>query len=171
MRAWRFVALGMAVLWLALHASLRRPGTLVLHAGAGLAIGVAVVWPLRRAFDGTVDLRLTARRLVPFAAYLAIFAKDVVVANVDVAWRVLAPSMPIEPRVVVIPLRVDSEYGVTTIANSITLTPGTLTMDYDEERHALYVHSIWGEDVVGPVRTWEKYAIRMFDEAPGEGER
>jgi multicomponent Na+:H+ antiporter subunit E len=66
-----------------------------------------------------------------------------------------------------VPLRVETDLGVTTIANSITLTPGTLTLDYDPERNALYVHVIDGgkiDGVVGPIRTWEDHALRVFDE-------
>ena len=75
--------------------------------------------------------------------------------------------MPIEPAVIEIPLRVESDLAITTIANSITLTPGTLTMDYDETRNALNVHAIDGRDpagVVEPIRAWEDYALSIFDE-------
>jgi len=75
--------------------------------------------------------------------------------------------MPIEPDVVEVPLRVQSDLAITTIANSITLTPGTLTMDYNDERNALYVHGITGtnkEAILEPIRRWEDYALLVFDE-------
>lgn len=81
--------------------------------------------------------------------------------------------MPINPDVLEVPLRVETDLAITTIANSITLTPGTLTMDYDEERNALYVHAIDGRDrdsVVDPIRTWEDLALRMFDESRDPGD-
>ncbi|RLM31505.1 Na+/H+ antiporter subunit E, partial [Haloarcula sp. Atlit-120R] len=58
-------------------------------------------------------------------------------------------------------------------ANSITLTPGTLTMDYDDDTNTLYVHSIDGSDLDGilePIRRWEDYALVIFDEElkPGD---
>jgi multicomponent Na+:H+ antiporter subunit E len=75
--------------------------------------------------------------------------------------------MPIEPEVMYLPLRVRTDVGVTTIANSITLTPGTVTLDHDPDENALYVHIIDGrhpEEVVEPVRQWEDYALALFDE-------
>jgi len=86
---------------------------------------------------------------------------------------VLAPSMPIDPDVIEVPLRVESDLAVTTIANSITLTPGTLTMDYDPERNALYVHTLAGRDrdaVIEPIRRWEDYALVVFDERRSPGD-
>jgi multicomponent Na+:H+ antiporter subunit E len=92
---------------------------------------------------------------------------------VDVAYRVLAPRRAIEPQIILLPLRVQTALGITTIANSITLTPGTITLDYDHELNALYVHIIDGrnpEAVVDPIRTWEDHALVIFDEPlpPGE---
>ncbi|MFW5903376.1 MAG: Na+/H+ antiporter subunit E, partial [Halolamina sp.] len=105
---------------------------------------------------------------VPAAVvYVVLFVKEVVIANLDVAYRVLSPAMPIRPAVIRLPLRVEKDIAITTIANSITLTPGTLTMDYDEDRNALYVHSLYcedPEDVTAPIRAWEDYALRIFDE-------
>ena len=105
--------------------------------------------------------------------YISVFLRDLVIANFDVAYRVLAPSMPIEPAVLVFPLRVRKEVAITTIANSITLTPGTLTMDYDEAHHALVIHAIDGRDpdaLKRPIRRWEDYALVIFDEElkPGD---
>jgi multicomponent Na+:H+ antiporter subunit E len=88
----------------------------------------------------------------------------------------LAVGMPvayIEPQVILIPLRVETDFGITTIANSITITPGTITMDHDPDENALYVHAIDGRDVdaiVDPIRDWEDYALRIFDERlePGD---
>jgi multicomponent Na+:H+ antiporter subunit E len=74
---------------------------------------------------------------------------------------------------VVVPLRVQTDGAITTIANSITLTPGTITMDYDEETNALYVHSIDAtdmDDIVDPIRTWEDYALVIFDEEGKPGD-
>jgi multicomponent Na+:H+ antiporter subunit E len=133
----------------------------------GLAVGMPVAFGLRRLYTDTIDLGRLPAALPPATVYLALFLTELVTANVDVARRVLSPDMPIDPDVVEIPLRVETDLAVTTIANSITLTPGTLTMDYDEERNAVYVHAIActdPKDVVDPIRHWEDYALRIFDE-------
>ena len=56
----------------------------------------------------------------------------------DVAYRVLHPKMPINPGIVRVPVTLHSDYGKTLLANSITLTPGTLTLDVKNQN--FYVH-------------------------------
>jgi multicomponent Na+:H+ antiporter subunit E len=133
----------------------------------GLGFGLPVAYLLRRFYVPEVDIA-GVFRAVPYAVvYLLLFFRELLTANIDVAYRVLSPSMPIDPDVVEVPLRVESDIAITTIANSITLTPGTLTMDYDNETNTLYVHSIAADDydaLVGPIRAWEDYALRIFDE-------
>ncbi len=134
---------------------------------AGLLVGLPVAFVFRRLYPPRIDVG----RLVyaaPYAAlYFAAFSWEIVRANVDVAARVLLPGTTIEPEVILIPLRVETDLAVTTIANSITVTPGTVTLDHDEEANALFVHAIDGRDpeaIVAPIRTWERNALRIFDE-------
>ena len=165
---WPAVAVVLAVLWLFVNGVPLAPAPIAGQFLLGLVLGVPIAYASRR-FYWTEARPLRFVRVSPVAArYVAVFVWDLIVANLDVAYRVLAPSMPIEPRVIVLPLRVRSDVAITTIANSITLTPGTLTMDYDSERNALYVHAIDGRDpaaVVRPIRRWEDYALVIFDEA------
>ena len=138
----------------------------------GLAIGLPVAFASRRFYPARTDLVHNLRALPYAVLYVSVFLRDLVVANFDVAYRVLAPSMPIDPAVFVVPLRVRKDVAITTIANSITLTPGTLTMDYDPEHNALYVHAIVGREqsILGSIRRWEDYALVIFDEElkPGD---
>ncbi|MFC6732232.1 MULTISPECIES: Na+/H+ antiporter subunit E [unclassified Haladaptatus] len=168
MKRWPVLGVALAVLWLFVRgAPLFEPVALLGEFLLGLALGVPIAFAFRRFYADDVKLG-RATRAVPYALlYLLVFVRELVTANVDVAYRVLSPSMPIHPGVVEVPLRVTSDLGITTIANSITLTPGTLTMDYDEEKNALYVHAIDARDpaaIVAPIRTWEDYALVIFDE-------
>jgi multicomponent Na+:H+ antiporter subunit E len=61
-------------------------------------------------------------------------------ANIDVAYRVLTGR--INPAIVKISPRLKTDMSLTILANSITLTPGTLSVDVDEETNDLYVHWI-----------------------------
>ncbi|MEF8791165.1 MAG: Na+/H+ antiporter subunit E [Haloarculaceae archaeon] len=169
---WPVVGLLLAVLWLFVRGV--APGetlaaTLETVLGEfiiGLAVGLPIAFALRRYYLPRVSVG-RAVRVAPYAAlYFVVFVRELVTANVDVAYRVLAPSMPIRPDVIAIPLRVESDGAVTTIANSITLTPGTLTMDHDAETNTLYVHAIAAknrESIVEPIRTWEDYALVIFE--------
>ena len=169
---WPVVGVVLAVLWLfvrgvapgeTVEATLR---TLLGEFLIGLAVGWPTAFALRQYYTPRVSVRRSLR-VTPYAVlYLVVFLRELVTANVDVAYRVLAPSMPIRPDVIAIPLRVETDAAVTTIANSITLTPGTLTMDHDAETNTLYVHVIAVRDrdrVVEPIRTWEDYALVIFE--------
>jgi multicomponent Na+:H+ antiporter subunit E len=173
MRRWPAIGVGLAVLWLFVR-GVEPPATAVLGEFViGLGIGLPVAFVFRRFYLPQFDPGARARGVPYIVVYLLAFLWELLTANFDVAYRVLSPSMPIDPDVIVVPLRVESDLAITTIANSITLTPGTLTMDYDDDRNALYVHAIDGRDpasVVDPIRTWEGYALRIFDEdrTPGD---
>jgi multicomponent Na+:H+ antiporter subunit E len=167
---WRVTAVVLAVLWLFVRDVPVDPRALLGEFLIGLAVGLPVAYFSRRLYGDTVDLPRAARTLPYVLRYVAVFLYDVIVANLDVAYRVLAPWMPVEPAVVVLPLRVESDLAVTTIANSITLTPGTLTLEHDEANNTLLIHAIDGRDrdaVVAPIRRWEDLALVIFDE-PGE---
>jgi multicomponent Na+:H+ antiporter subunit E len=173
MRRWLVNAAELALVWLFVRGvPLSPPIRLVEEGLIGLAVGLPVAFGLRRFYRGTVTERTL--RIAPYVVlYVANFLKELLVANVTVARIVLTPSLPIDPAVVEVPLRVQSDAAITTIANSITLTPGTLTMDYDAERNTLYVHSIVvpdRESVIAPIRQWEDYALAIFDEElkPGD---
>jgi len=172
-RIWPVSGVMLALLWLFVRGVPLQPLPVVGEFLLGLAFGLPVAYVFRRFYDAELDLSRSLRAIPYALVYGAVFLRDLVIANVDVAYRVLAPSMPIQPAVVVVPLRVQTDLGITTIANSITLTPGTLAMDYDREANALYVHAIDGRDrdaVVGPIRNWEDYALVIFDEElkPGD---
>ncbi len=74
--------------------------------------------------------------------YLPCFIWECLKANIDVAFRVLHPSLPIKPGIVKIKTSLKTDTALTFLANSITLTPGTLTVDIDKDKGILYVHWI-----------------------------
>jgi len=72
---------------------------------------------------------LAPRRIVRALFYIPIFFYECFKANIDVAYRVIHPKMPINPGIVAIKTTLKSDLGKLLLANSITLTPGTLTVD------------------------------------------
>jgi multicomponent Na+:H+ antiporter subunit E len=172
-RKWPVAGLALAVLWLFVRGVEFDAWNVAEEFVIGLGVGLPIAYVTRGLY--TTELSVGGSlRSVPYAVvYVVFFLYELVTANVDVAYRVLAPSMPIDPDVVEVPLRVESNLAITTIANSITLTPGTLTMDYDPERNSLYVHAITTPDrsaVVDPIRRWEDYALVIFDEPRDPGD-
>lgn len=167
MKRWPVIGVILAVLWLFVRGVTIEPATVAGEFLIGLAVGVPIAFVFRRMYTSTVPIRPVLRGTPAAIVYVVLFVKEMLVANFDVAYRVLSPSMPIRPAVIRLPLRVEKDLAITTIANSITLTPGTLTMDYDPDRNALYVHALYCgdlEDIIAPIRSWEDYALRIFDE-------
>ncbi|MCK7577201.1 MAG: Na+/H+ antiporter subunit E [Chromatiales bacterium] len=86
------------------------------------------------------DLRLGPRALATLVAYFFVFTKALVLSNLDVAFRVLHPRLPIAPGIVKVKTRLKTPLGRLLLANSITLTPGTITVEMRGED--IYVHWI-----------------------------
>ena len=87
-------------------------------------------------------------RLFWLLVYLPVFFFYVIRANLDVVYRALHPAMPIKPGIVKIKTNLKTDSAITALANSITLTPGTLTVDLTDDGY-LYVHwiNVKSEDV------------------------
>jgi multicomponent Na+:H+ antiporter subunit E len=110
---------------------------------------------------------LQPRRWLWFVVYLVTFIWACLKANLDVAYRVLHPAMPIKPGIVKVKTTLRSEFARTLLANSITMTPGTITVDIigdDMYIHWIYIRS---EDTVVYTRMvtgrFEEY-IKKFAE-------
>jgi multicomponent Na+:H+ antiporter subunit E len=113
------------LLWVLLTWSeIQEQGYLPLVVGVVAAFIVAV---LSRNLFPAVSLH--PRRVVFFMVYIPALLWEIIKSNLDVAYRVLHPKMPINPGIVKVPVSLQSDYGKTLLANSITLTPGTLTLD------------------------------------------
>ncbi|MCS7111703.1 MAG: Na+/H+ antiporter subunit E [Ignisphaera sp.] len=90
-------------------------------------------------------------------------------SHIDVIKRILSPRMPINPGIVKIPVRVKSDYSITAVANSITNTPGTVVVEFDESGKYFYVHWIDVKriDEEGAYKEishiFEKYVSKVFD--------
>lgn len=82
-------------------------------------------------------------RYLWFLYYIPVFIFEVIKANLDVAYRILMPEMPIKPGIVKIKTKLKNDSALTLLANSITLTPGTLSVDVNKENGYIYVHWIY----------------------------
>ena len=81
-------------------------------------------------------------RYLWFLYYIPLFIWECIKANIDVAYRVTHPDLPINPGIVKVKTTLKSDTGLTFLANSITLTPGTMSVDIDQENSFLYIHWI-----------------------------
>jgi multicomponent Na+:H+ antiporter subunit E len=99
--------------------------------------------------------------------YLFIFIWECIKANIDVAYRVLHPAMPIKPGIVKVKTELKSEFARTLLANSITMTPGTISVDIIDDYlyiHWIYVRSEDPEIYTGIILgQFEKYIKKIIE--------
>ncbi|MDM9620087.1 Na+/H+ antiporter subunit E [Rhizobium sp. S96] len=81
-------------------------------------------------------------RPVAIAALALLFLRELVLSAWRVAMTVISPGMDIKPGIFAFPLTVESDFEITLLANMITLTPGTLSVDVSDDRRTLFVHAL-----------------------------
>ncbi len=118
----------------------------------GFLYGYGILYALRTVLDDKKDQRQTLKTGNYFAItarpfrYFFVFLKELIKANLEVVKIVLSPELKITPGIIAYRLDVLTDAGITLLANSITLTPGTLSVDLSEDRKTLYVHALHIED-------------------------
>ena len=150
------------LVWLALTSSLN-PQKL----GAGILIAFFLSSFLSATYIGTGLPPLGIKRFVYIFFFLFVLFKEIVKANLDVAYRVIHPQMPIKPGIVIIKTNLKQDIAKVILANSITLTPGTFTLDIQGDSlliHWIYVRSDDPEErtrIIG--QKFEKILKVIFD--------
>ncbi|MBN2801827.1 MAG: Na+/H+ antiporter subunit E [Deltaproteobacteria bacterium] len=147
--------------WLCLNANLQLyvliTGTLVSALLAAFFYKIAVFG----------DLRLTPKSIIAMFTWLVIFIVELVKSNIDVFFRVISPTLRINPGIVEVKTTLKSPLGRLLLANSITLTPGTLTVDIKDD--ILFIHwiDVTSSDIEGATkaiaRKFEKPLEVIFD--------
>jgi multicomponent Na+:H+ antiporter subunit E len=125
------------LVWLGLTWNLNWVSLLV-----GIATSLFVALYTCDMFDPNFSFAKLGFRIKWFLWFVIIFLKECIKANLDVAYRVGHPQVPIHPGIVKIKTNLKSDLGLTFLANSITLTPGTMSIDIDKENGYIYIHWI-----------------------------
>lgn len=108
----------------------------VLIVGVVASLGIALLF--RNGLSFFTEFRATPQAFIAGVGYFAFFFRALVRANLRLTTIVLSPDLPINPGIVKVRTRLRSRMGRLMLANSITLTPGTLTVELDGEW--IYVH-------------------------------
>lgn len=149
-----FIALLM--FWILLNGNLSFD-TLVI----GVLASFAIVWFLDDSISFLTEFRTTPQAIGAAFGYVGYFLKELIKSNVAMARVVLSPKLPINPGIVKVRTKLTSKMGRLLLANSITLTPGTLTVEIEDEW--LYIHwvNIESDDIDAATRRivsgFEKY--------------
>jgi len=130
----------LAVTWSALWSGFSLPNLL-----AGFTIGYCALW-FARDLIADRDERQYFRAVPQTVVLIAFFIQELIKSCVMVARDCIAPCPNLHPAIVKMPLDAHSDAEIFLLANLITLTPGTLTLDVAEDRSFLIVHSIYATD-------------------------
>ena len=110
------------------------------------------------------------KRFAWFLYYVMVFILGCLRANVDVAYRVIHPSLPIRPGTVKVKTGLTSDIALTFLASSVTLTPGTTTVDIDKQNGYIYIHQLYMKPPdaaragkMEVVERFEKILARIFE--------
>jgi multicomponent Na+:H+ antiporter subunit E len=152
----------LTAIWIAFVWSIQIPDVI-----AGIVVALIIVLIFSDIFPAEITRLLNPVRLLWGIAFLPVFLWYVIKSNLDVTYRVFHPEIPIRPGIVKVKTSLQSEVARTFLANSITLTPGTLTVDMIDDH--LYVHwiNIISDDPDTETRMivskFEKFLKKIFE--------
>ncbi len=154
-----FVLLALTVLWVALWDDIS-----VANIVGGLIVAVVVAW-----VTPNEPSRYQGSHFNPLHAvkYVVLLAWKLLESNLRLAWEILTPGIGTHTGIIAVQMESGSDDVVTLVANSITLTPGTLTVEVQRDGQAvtLYVHGMYTRDpeaVRHDVLQLEVWALRAF---------
>lgn len=111
----------------------------------GFGLGYLILWFSGRGSPSGIYFRKIPK-IIWFAFF---FFREVIKSNLRVTYEVLTPGRNMKPGIIAIPLDAKTDLEITILANLITLTPGTLSIDVSDDRTILYVHAMFIDDVAG----------------------
>jgi multicomponent Na+:H+ antiporter subunit E len=151
------LSLVLAFIWVVITGS-----ATLLNLVFGFALSTFALWIVRDEMSAHGYLR----RVAGVASLLVLFFKELALSAWKVASTVLRRDMDLKPGIFAFPLTVDRDFEITLLANLITLTPGTMSVDVSEDRKLLYVHAIDCSDIEGTKRDiaegFEKKILEAF---------
>lgn len=107
---------------------------------SGLIIATVLSIIVAQNLNVFSEIKLTPKAIIYTIIYLLVFLKELILSNLDVAFRVVSPKLPINPGIVEAKTSLKSPMARMILANSITLTPGTFTVEIED--NTLFIHCI-----------------------------
>lgn len=115
---------------------------------AGFAVGYLALWLTRPLYAPTRYFERLPRTL----GLIGFFARELLVSNLRVVWDVITPQHISRPGIIGVPLEARTDLEIMLVANLISLTPGTLSLDLSADRRTLYVHVMFLDDIAATRR-------------------
>lgn len=145
------INLALATIWVILMGQYA-PAQLVSQFILGFLLGYALIWMARPFLQKTRYFRAesvaelpailaqTPLRVWRWTRFVLIFIRELIKANIDIVVGVLSPLEKQSPGILAIPLDVTTDAEITLLANMITMTPGTLSLELSDDRKVLFVY-------------------------------
>lgn len=108
----------------------------------GFLLSYSIMWVISLGTGRRKYFKMTPKIL----SFIGFFLYELIKANIQVAFDVMTPRFYMKPGVIKIPLDAASDLEITLLANLITLTPGTCSLDVSADKKVLYVHAMYIED-------------------------
>jgi multicomponent Na+:H+ antiporter subunit E len=111
----------------------------------GFLVSSFVLWITHR--PGEVAFFVYLERMRRWTVFFAFFLWELTVASMRVVFDILTPRHRMRPAIIAVPLDLSTDSEITLLANLITLTPGTLSLDISPEKDILYIHAMYVDDI------------------------
>ena len=108
----------------------------------GLIIGYLILWISKSALGGTKYFKKIPKAI----SFFFYFVKELILANLKVAFDIITPKDYMQPGIVAVPLDAETDLEITLLANLITLTPGSLSLDVSKDKKVIYIHALYIDD-------------------------
>lgn len=144
----------LALIWAALWGELTAANFMV-----GFLVGYVI---LAVALRDKPQFARYVSRVPKFLGFLVYFHRELLLSNLKVAYDVLTPTMHMKPGVIAVPLEARSDGEITILANLISLTPGTLSLDVSSDREVLYIHVMYLTDEEAVIRAIKDLEQRVL---------
>ncbi len=130
--------------------------------GEGLFLGILI----SLMTGGTKTRFRFIRKLPKILLFILFFFKELIIANLKIAYDIITPTHYMKPAIIAYPLEAKTDIEITLIANCITLTPGTLSLDVSEDKSLLYIHCMYvdsKEEVIQSIKQgFEKRILEIL---------
>jgi multicomponent Na+:H+ antiporter subunit E len=146
----------LAFVWQALTATFTLPSLL-----SGFVIGYGALWLAQPLFGDRSPYFVRVFRIIRLTLF---FLWELLVSSIRVAWDVVTPTHYSNPKIVEMPLDVESDFEILLVTTLISLTPGTLSLDVTPDRKTLIVHAMFADDPDALVRELKDGMERMVKE-------
>ena len=114
---------------------------------SGVVASLITAYLSHDIFVGKADLKTETGRVFKFIVYIPWLLWEIILANVEIAYLVLNPKPLVDPQIVRFKNDLKTDLGIVTLAHSITLTPGTVTVEANREE--FIIHAIWQKSAEG----------------------